>query len=675
MKRIDLLIIFILFQSGIVFSQNPENSYDVMLEFMEDLFTDDEKGNNPETIAEELNFLLENKICINKAEVEELLRIPFISEREAYGIVLHREKYGEMLSLYELKSVPELDMQTIQQILPFITVESISGFSLKNTLRHSKNQLFLRYDRSLQDKNGYVNKAEQANKKYIGDPNYYYVKYLFQASDNIHIGFVAEKDAGEQAWGRYNKGFDFYSFYFQLSNVDFLKRWVVGNYRMSFGQGLVIGTSSIIGKSGNVLNIVQRNRGIQKYSSTGESGYFRGTGATVSISALDLSLFYSQNKIDTNLSEDGFVTSFKTDGFHRIEREIEKKRNVSEDVMGGNLNYQKRNFSVGGTFIKYRYGNILQPAEKPYNLYKIQKSDNYWNAGIDYTFHTYGMSFFGELARGKEGGAAFLNGVNLYPVSRLGISLLYRYYTPDYQANYANGFGENSRIENERGLYMAAEFKPVKRFKVSLYADVFHFPWLKYNLDKPSSGADFLSYISFFPSSNTTMYLRYKYKTKEKNSPAMQSIIFYETRAWRYGIQCKLNKQLTSHTILDGNNYSDESPKNSYGWLFAQDFSYDLIGNVLTISSRYAYFHAPVYENRLYIYEKDILYVFSIPAYYGTGHRICFNLRFQPTSNLTCYFKYGASIYTDGRKTIGSGLEEIEGNVSSNVRCLLRYTF
>ncbi len=317
----------------------------------------------------------------------------------------------------------------------------------------------------------------------------------------------------------------------------------------------------------------------------------------------------------------------------------------------------------------------MKPAEQPYNLYKIQKTDNYWNAGIDYTFRTYGMSFSGEFARGKNGGMALLNGVNFYPASRLGISLLYRYYTPDYQAHYANGFSENSHIENERGLYMGAEFKPIKRFKISLYADAYTFPWVKYNLNKPSSGADCLAQLFFYPAQTSTMYFRYKYKTKEKNNTATQSVIFYETHAVRYGVQHNFSKRLASHTILDGNNYSDESSKSSYGWLLAQDLSYDFIEKALNLSFRYAYFHAPAYENRLYIYEKDILHVFSIPAYYGTGHRICFNLRFQPVSNLTCYFKYGAYIYTDGRKTTGNGLEEIEGNVSSNVKCLVRYAF
>ncbi len=672
MKKINLFIVSFILQIGSVFPQNTENFHDD-ISSMEDLFVDAEKENNPEIIIEELNYLSENKININKTTEADLLRIPFLSERDAHEIINHRNKYGKIFSIYELKNIPGLGMQTIQQISPFITIETEPEFSLKQSLKYSKNQLFLRYDRFLQDKNGYINKATEPNKKYEGDPNYYYAKYLFRVSDKIDCGFVAEKDAGEQAWEGYNKGFDFCSFHFQLSNIDFLKRWVLGDYKVSFGQGLVVGTNSIIGKSANVLNIAQRNRGLQKYTSTGESGYFRGTGATVGFGGVDLSLFYSQRKIDANLSEDGYITSFKTDGLHRIQREIEKKQNVSEEIVGGNWNYWKQAFSIGGTFIKYSYNRLLQPAEKPYNIYKIQKDNNYWNAGVDYIFRFHGMCFFGELACGKKDGRAFLNGVNIYPTSRFGLSLLYRYYSPAYQANYANGFGENSHIENEQGIYLGAEFKPVKRIKVSAYVDTYYFPWVKYNLDKPSSGSDLLGYISFYPFRETTMYLKYKYKTKEKNSSESHSVVSYETHTARYGIQSKLNRRLASHSILDGNKYFDKSSKSSYGWLVAQDFSYDLIATVLNISTRYAYFHALAYENRLYIYEKDVLSAFSIPAYYGVGHRICLNLRFQPMSNLTCYFKYAAYIYTDGREVVGNGLEEVKGNKFSSVKFLVWY--
>jgi hypothetical protein len=358
-----------------------------------------------------------------------------------------------------------------------------------------------------------------------------------------------------------------------------------------------------------------------------------------------------------------------------MEREMEKKRNLSEKIMGGNLNYRKENFSIGGTFVNYQYGNILQPDEKPYNRYKIQKTDNHWNGSLDYTFQKHGISLFGEMACDKNGGAAVLNGVNIRPASRLGLLLLHRYYTPDYQANYANGFGENSRIENEQGFYLGAEFRPIKRFKISAYADVYYFPWLKYNINKPTSGYDFLTYTSFYPSRNTTIYLKHKYKTKEKYTAVDKSVIFYETNTLRYGIRTKLGKRVDSHTILDGNSYSDEHREKSYGWLAAQDFSYDFIVNVLNISIRYAYFHTPTYENRISIYEKDVLYAFSIPAYYGIGHRIAFNLRFQPSPNLSCYFKYATYIYSDGRETISSGLEEVKGNKLSNIRCWVKYKF
>lgn len=673
MKKISIFILVCLQITGIS-AQNQDEFYDIMLETVEDLFSDEEKEYDPEMVADELISLSEQKININKAGMDELLQIPFLSEGDAYRIIQHRQMYGRILSVYELRNIPELSIETIRQMLPFITTESAPKFSLKESLKKNKNQLLLRYDRFFRDKKGYISKDTVPNKKYVGDPNYYYIKYSFQASDKIQFGLTAEKDAGEQCWGKYNKVFDFYSFHFQLSNIRILERWVVGDYKATFGQGLVIGTNSMLGKSANVLNSRQRNSGLQKYSSIAEYGYLRGTGATFRLKALSVSAFYSRNKIDANL-EDNTITSFKTDGLHRIEREIEKKRSTSEEVAGGNLNFKRQHFSVGGTFVWYRYGNILEPAEKTYNLYKIRNTDNYWNGSFDYTFRIYRMNFFGEFARDKKGGWAILNGVNIYPTSRFGMSLLHRYYTPDYQANYAGGFGENSRIENEKGLYVGVELNPIKRIRISAYADVYYFAWVKYNLNKPSSGSDFLTNVSYNPSFKTQLYLRYKYKTKEKNHSESKSIVFYETNSMRFGVRSKFFKQLESHTILDGNSYSTKFQKSTYGWLVAQDLSYTIPESTINIAVRYAYFQAPAYENRLYLYEKDVLYAFSIPAYYGTGHRIYFNLRWKPLSAVTCYLRFATYIYTDDRTSTGSGLEEMSGKKSSNIKCLIKYVF
>ena len=68
------------------------------------------------------------------------------------------------------------------------------------------------------------------------------------------MGLTAEKDAGEPFFCKYNKkGYDFYSAYFFLQDVKKLKSLAIGNYRVSFGYGLVINTGGFsFGKSGSL---------------------------------------------------------------------------------------------------------------------------------------------------------------------------------------------------------------------------------------------------------------------------------------------------------------------------------------------------------------------------------------------------------------------------------------
>lgn len=97
---------------------------------------------------------------------------------------------------------------------------------------------------------------ESTASKYTGDPNHYYLKYKLQCSDLLQLGFAGEKDPGECAWSNGNRVFDFTSAHLQINGIG-VKRICVGDFKANFGQGLVIGTSSIIGKSNNVLNTME----------------------------------------------------------------------------------------------------------------------------------------------------------------------------------------------------------------------------------------------------------------------------------------------------------------------------------------------------------------------------------------------------------------------------------
>ncbi|HOI25850.1 MAG TPA: helix-hairpin-helix domain-containing protein [Paludibacteraceae bacterium] len=670
--------IFVLFLLSVSLSfrlVGQDGESDILIDLGESISENEENKINLEELEEELSEIPLNKIDLNKATITDLLRIPNLSETEAKSILTHRKKFGFFFSLYELKYVPLLDLEKIKSILPYIYIPDSDERKITQRLKPMKNEIQLRYDRTLETKEGYKEADPDSKKsKYIGDPNHYYLKYKLQCANLIQAGFAGEKDAGEAIWDHDNKVFDFTSAHLQINDISIFKRICVGDYKANFGQGLVIGTSSIIGKSNNVLNSMTRNRGIIKYSSVGESGFMRGGGFTIQLSNWETTLFASHKKIDTNISEDSVITSFKSDGLHRTDNEIKKERNTTETIFGGNLTYKQPTYHIGATFLHYRYGDSLQPADVAYNQFKLQQTDRHWNAGIDYEFRKYKMNFFGEMATDNSRRWALLNGCKITPSSRIGILLLYRNYAREYQANFANGFGE-SKIENEEGLYLGCEMKPIKRVILSFYADVFRFPWLKFNVDKCySSGHDYLVYTSFLLAKETNLYLKLKGKNVEKND-IEGTISDNIRRSLRCGLKNKSLFNMETHTLFEVNFHDAKGVQETYGWAAAQDISFKIRKPQLKLSFRYAYFHAPDYDNRIYIYEKDILYVFSIPAYYGIGHRLCLNAQYNLCNTISLYLKYAISIYADGRESISSGLEEIKGNHTSVVKALVRMSF
>lgn len=671
-----LFICTFLLLSAIVLGQNESD--DILIDLSES-FADEENTNiDFELLSDEIDLLSKNKIELNSASMEEWLRIPGITQIEAESLLLYRKRFGPFLSLYELKCVEGLTEKEINRILPYVYLSEKKKKAFAQRLRNHESDLYLRYDRTFERKKGYSSPDSSRRAAYLGDPNHYYLKYKSRFDDLFSFGFAGEKDAGESVWNKEQKVFDFQSAFLQINNVGLFKRICIGDYKANFGQGLVIGTSSIIGKSNNVLNSLQRNRGIFPYTSIGESGFLRGGGATLEWKRLNTTLFYSHKKIDANLSSQSFITSFKTDGLHRTENELAKKEATSEKIFGSNISYNGERLKMGGTFLTYHYGDTLCPTPKPYNRYKLSMTDRHWNASADYSLYIKRLYFFGEVATDANQALAYLNGCRIYPSSRAGFLIIHRHYSPQYQANYANGFSENSHIENEEGLYIGSEFKPLKRLTLSLYADAYTFPWLRYSCSRPhSSGYDYLAYLSTSLGKRSYTYMKFKEKRSEKDQSGTPGSSESKKQILRYGIRCRHWEHFELQTLAEGNRHQVGANGATYGWMAAQDFDFPvkISRTHLKLSLRYAYFHTPHYDNRIYLYEKDILHVFSIPCHYGIGHKSCVNLQWNVNNAITCYMKYGICYYTDGRETIGSGNEEIKGCFTSSGKILLKLKF
>ncbi|HZH96893.1 MAG TPA: hypothetical protein VEY06_13460, partial [Flavisolibacter sp.] len=89
---------------------------------------------------------------------------------------------------------------------------------------------------------------------------------------------------------------------------------------------------------------------------------------------------------------------------------------------------------------------------------------------------------------------------------------------------------------------------------------------------------------------------------------------------------------------------------------------------------RLQYFETGGYNSRLYAYESDVLYGYSIPPFFDKGFRYYFNASVHVSKKLTCWLKWAQTIYQD-KAIIGSGLEEIKGNRKSEIKVQMQYIF
>ena len=659
-------------------AQNP--SENLMEEVLEDLSVNNDINNsvnslNWENELEELSNRLQEPVNLNSATREQLEQFPFLSDIQIEHLLAYIYIHGQMETIYELQLVEELDRQTIQYLLPFVCIKAINNepafrwkTMLKDAGRYGKNEVLTRLDIPFYKRKGYEH-------TYLGPSVYNSVKYTFRYRDQLYAGGVAEKDAGEPFAALHNSyGYDYYSFYLLLQNCGRLKSLAVGNYRLSFGQGVVMSTDYLMGKTIYASSFNNRSTGIKRHSSTDEYNYFRGVATTVALTKrLSVSAFYSHRNMD-GVVTDGEITSVYKTGLHRSRKEADKKNLLTSQLTGGNVSYQQNHIRLGITGVYYVFNRPYEPELTGYSKYNIH-GNHFYNLGIDYAYRWRRFSFQGETAIGKQGWAS-LNRLQYSPVQDIQFMLIHRFYSYDYWAMYAHSFGEGSTVQNEQGYYVGLETTPFSHWRFFVSFDLFSFPWKKYRINKPSRGTDGLIQATFTPRTNLSMYLKYRYKQKERDLTGSKGTltlpIFHHQL--RYRLNYSLNDVFSSRTTLDYNHFHSQDRAATKGYQVTQMISSQLPWTRLFADVQGSYFCTDDYDSRVYVSEKGLLYTFYTPSFQGRGFRCAVRLRYELNKHWLFITKFGETIYLN-RNEIGSGNDLIYGNKKADIQMQLRIKF
>jgi hypothetical protein len=89
---------------------------------------------------------------------------------------------------------------------------------------------------------------------------------------------------------------------------------------------------------------------------------------------------------------------------------------------------------------------------------------------------------------------------------------------------------------------------------------------------------------------------------------------------------------------------------------------------------RLQYFETGGYDSRIYAYESDVLYSFSIPGFFDKGYRYYLNISYHSGEKLTLWIRLAQTRYLN-KTVIGSALDQINGRYKTDVRIQLRYRF
>lgn len=659
---------------------NEDILIEQLMESMADEFPEDFDYSD---LLEQWNYYLKHPIDLNKTEGKDLIELRFLSPLQVNAILKHRTLIGRYQMTYELQSVDGLHMELVRLLLPFVRVveeSDLKRMDLNDYLREGKNDLIFRFGRILENQKGY-GITDATKSRYLGSADRLFVRYRYVIPQNIQISLNMKKDAGEQFFGGAQRyGFDFYSGSIYLQKLRKWEHIVLGDYSLQFGQGLALWTGMRFGKGALVQHVARQGIGLRPYTSSNEFSFLRGAAFTYrAMKKVTITPFVSYKKLSASAQEgvngQEVYRSIIESGLHRTPNEQANKHNLSQLLLGTNLQYQNSGLTLGTTVYQMHFGGMLEPRPLLYNqdAFRGRKLSN----GSVYYHYVLGNSYlYGEIAHSVRSGVAYNSGLITTLSHELSLVLQYRNYQQNYHAFYNQAISEGTNVANERGFYTGLIFQPTKKLLWVVYLDRFRFPWFKYRVDAPSTGNDLFSQLTLTQSKRSKFLLRYRYRTKEENSDSVTNIALIETlkkQQVRVELQFKLNDAIGLRNRAECVYYKKAGVK-EFGYLLYQDVLYKPIKGAFSGNIRLAFFHTDSYHTRIYAFENDVLYASSFPVYYNKGIRYYANLRYKIRRGIDVWCRYARSYYPS-LDSLGSGLDVIDGKHKSEIKLQMRLQF
>jgi hypothetical protein len=663
---------FIIFITGSLLQSGTGYCYDNNLQ---DLVDKAEFEGNIERLLEVIEELKKNRISLNDADADELRQIPWLTSADIHAILASRLHNGPFLSVQELE--PIIGKEKTSSITPCIRIKKAESARKLSRAGGFNGVYYSRYFTETTERAGILKGA------YGGDNSKFYNRLQLSAS-HVNANFVQEKDIGERDFA------DFTSLSVHLHDVGVLKNAVLGNYTLNFAQGLLIGQGRYFSKGSDPSGSVRLpSKILLPYASSSECGFFQGGAATLKLDPLEVTQFYSVNRLDGRINSSGVISSFDEAGYHRTALEMSRKDNVTETAAGANLLYHFHsgtfNGRIGGSMLYYSYS-------EPIALLDAKGALTSLSSATLYSFETecaFGKaSLFGEAAYSEiPADASYIAGMEYEVLHGVSTVAALRRYGEHYFSPFAEAFAERgSGASNENGYYFGVNAKLSDRVSIGACYDRFTFPSLSGDSDYPfsSTGHDIRGFAKWkaFPSLTWSLQIQQKYKEEaclqlpsSSSSVKIWTALPVETQRAR--LDCDMQpirriKLRTRGELKKVVNTFLSGSETFYGWLLYQQLHFDT--GRFSFKGRVTLFNTEDYDAAMYASEDDLPLTSSLGLYDGRGKSLYLIALWQAVKQLKLAARYEKSWYSD--RTVyssGNDLRATNAPGSFHLGCFLSF--
>lgn len=557
-----------------------------------------------ELLLEEWQDGLSFSLNLNSSTLWQLESCGLFTPFQARQIFDYREKFGPLLSIYELASLPGFRKAQLEGLALHMTVHAYARQSRVNPARGS---LILC--------TGLSSAFVESRDRYVGTALKTGMRLKLNPGRRLKLGLAYEKDAGEKIF--YGNRPEHISGFLEWKGQKIIRQIVLGSFRVHNGSGLVLGSGLMFNLESSHGNPTLLSS-IKPYAGLSEMLMHQGGACKIKLGNLKISSWISFQHIDLSLGKQPGKDSapdwselIRPGGYHRTATEIAGRDLAYLGSAGIQVQTSLKRLSIGLQYAT-EFSSLTRKGMDSLQYYN--KPSTFHSGSIHWHWGLKKLELYGELAPDSKSSLSFLTGSHFYFNDFLSGSVQVHNYGIQHRETFASAFSSGSRISNEMGLGIYLHAEPLGKIRSDFVVELFKHPGPRFAAQFPSSGFRFR--LTLKNGSHEALQWRIRLiavgkqtsSSRPEQSNRMDGRVIYTPKSW---------VSWQSRLIIS---YSPgKFAEKGYAALQQITFRHK---KGIRLTAHLVLFHIPSWDRRIYIYEPVLYQQFSFPVYNGSGNKL-----------------------------------------------------